>query len=180
MKQPLLVNLMARFGTIVGRVYKGLMQPKTRITKDRSAVASKPPVSFFGEYERIEEAKFHTPGTEEGVPLEPGDLPDSYGETRVVLVPVDPYLVHAYWEVTPEKIREARGRFGQADQRSQARLRFYDISGVASEGTTRSYFDVDIQLQARNWYVHLQNPQRSYFAELGFATDSGVFFCVWR
>ena len=81
MKQPLLVNLMARFGTIVGRVYKGLMQPKTRITKDRSAVPSKPSVSFFGEYERIEEAKFHTPSTEEGVPLEPGDLPDSYGIT---------------------------------------------------------------------------------------------------
>ena len=43
------------------------------------------------------------PGEKVAKPRAPslnGTLPAGYGKTRIVLLPVDPYLVHVYWEVS--------------------------------------------------------------------------------
>ncbi|NVM20771.1 MAG: DUF4912 domain-containing protein [Desulfobacterales bacterium] len=108
---------------------------------------------------------------------EAGDLPHSYDETRVVLLPVEPYLIHAYWEVTFDELEKAKHRLGDGHKRSQSVLRFYDITNIVFDGTNaHSSFDVHIDLQARNWYVRLWSPEKSYFVELGFKAEDGRFF----
>ena len=112
---------------------------------------------------------------------EPGDLPDSYGKTKVILLPVEPHLVHAYWEVTSDELEKAKHRLGDAHKRSQAVLRFYDVTNIVFDGTNaHSSFDVDIDLQAKNWYVSLRSPEKSYFVELGFRTEDGRFHPIAR
>jgi len=113
------------------------------------------PTAHFGEQEQLEESKYYPPAPSPGLKLEEGELPDSYGETRVVLLMVDPYLVHAYWEVSPDTLREAKSRIGDS---AQAVLRFYEASGS---------FDVDVDLRARNWYVSLWSADKSYRVDLG-------------
>lgn len=112
---------------------------------------------------------------------EPGDLPDAYNETRVVLLPVDPYLVHVYWEVAPGELENAKRHLGEDAQQAQAVLRFYDITSIMFDGSkAHSVFDVDIELQARNWYVHLWSPEKSYCVDLGFRTEEGRFIPLAR
>lgn len=113
--------------------------------------------------------------------LEPGDLPDSYGETRVVLLPIDPYMVHVYWEISFGELEKARHRFGDEHERSQPVLRFYDVTNIIFDCTNaHSSFDIDINLQAKNWYVHLWSPEKSYFVELGLKTKDSRFFPIAR
>ncbi len=78
----------------------------------------------------------------------------------MTLLVIDPYLVHAYWDLDPATLPET----------SPAALRVYDTTGE-----TATYFDVPVSLPARNWYIHLFTPERSYYAELGLSEESGGF-----
>jgi hypothetical protein len=105
-----------------------------------------------------------------------GNLPQSYGETEVVLLSIDPYLVHAYWEVAPDKMNEVKQRLGSDYSRTQPSLRFYEASrSLSAVRSPQSSFDVDIQLDARNWYVHLWSPDKTYHVDLGLRTEPGGF-----
>jgi len=66
----------------------------------------------------MEESSYETLESPRELTSEPGDLPDSYGETRVVLLPVEPYLVHVYWEVTFLELKKAKHRLGDEYGRS--------------------------------------------------------------
>ena len=104
-------------------------------------------------------------------------LNDSYDETRVVLLPVDPYLVHVYWKIASDQLEKAKQGLGSDYGRSRAALRFYDVTNVVFDGTNAcSFFDVNVDLQSKNWYVNLQSPERSYFVELGLKAEDGIFF----
>ncbi len=108
-------------------------------------------------------------------------LPDSYRETRVVFLPVEPYLVHVYWEVTSVGLEKAKRRFGGDPARARAILRFYEVTHIIFDGTNaHGSFDVDIDLLANNWYVHLWSPGKSYFVELGFKGEDGQFYAIAR
>ena len=95
------------------------------------------------------------------------ELPSSYGTTRVVLLVIDPYTVHAYWEVAPKKLAEARSRI-RVDRQPRAVLRFHELNDGAS-------FDVEVDLESRNWYIPLQDAGRSYNVELGLRAAEGEF-----
>lgn len=111
----------------------------------------------------------------------PIDLPDSYGETKAVLMAIEPYLLHVYWEVTSEELEKAKHWSGDDHAQSQAILRFYDVTNpIVDNGTPHSFFDMDIDLNSRSRYVHLWSPDKSYFVELGFKTGDGRFFPIVR
>jgi hypothetical protein len=110
--------------------------------------------------------------------LEIGDLPDSYGRTRLVALVVDPYLVHTYWEVVPDQLAEARRQIGADYKPVQAVLRFRQEA--AGENRERSWFDVEIDLQPQNWYVHLWAAGKVYCADLGLRSGNGRFIFLAR
>ncbi len=111
----------------------------------------------------------------------PIDLPDSYGETRAVLMAIEPYLLHVYWEVTSDKLEKAKHWFDDDHAQSQTILRFYDVTNaIVDNGKTHSFFDMDIDLYSKSLYVHLWSPDKSYFVELGFKTADGRFFPLVR
>ena len=101
-----------------------------------------------------------TPPSRPSPSSEDDPLPGYQGPARVTLLVIDPYLVHAYWEVDPATIPES----------SHAVLRVYDTTGGAS-----SYFDAPVSLPAKNWYIHLWTPERCYSAELGLIEEGGGF-----
>ena len=114
-------------------------------------------------------------------PKEPEGLPESYDQTRVVLLPVDPYLVHVYWEIAPRDEERARRRTRALGPRFQATLRFCDITHTVSDrSNAESQFDVDIELGSGNWYVHLWSPEKRYFVDLGLRTEDGTFVPIAR
>jgi Domain of unknown function (DUF4912) len=88
--------------------------------------------------------------------LEHGELPESYGRTKVVAMAVSPYLIHVYWDLPANQL--ARTTAGS--------LRFHDTA----EGES---FDVNVDLSAKNWYVHLWSPEKRYSVELMVNQKSG-------
>ena len=97
-------------------------------------------------------------------------LPAVYGKSRLVLLAVHPYLIHVYWEIASQDFDKAKEEAGEA----QEVLRFYK-RGMGRESSLTDSFDVEINLQAGNWYVHLWSAEESYFADLGIKSKDGTF-----
>ena len=114
----------------------------------------------FGNHERVEE----------------GDLPAAQGKTWLVLAVVDPYAVHAFWEVTQADLGKARSQILDNSGSAQAILRFYEAGskeGVEDRETTS--FDINVDLRPCNWYVHLWSAGKSFCVELGLKGETGRF-----
>ena len=82
---------------------------------------------------------------------------------------VDPYLVHAYWEVLPEHLRGVSEQVAGNRNTAKAVLRFHEIAGA--EPREGGWFDVHVDLSARNWYVPLWSPNKRYYVDLGLAMN---------
>ncbi len=98
------------------------------------------------------------------------ELPEAYGQSRVVLLAVDPFRLHVYWEVTGRDGVDAVERLaasGGADSVHWV-LRFYDVTFIEFDGTNaHGHFDIPVDVRARSWYVELWSSNKSYIAELG-------------
>jgi hypothetical protein len=103
-------------------------------------------------------------------PAEPS-LPESYGETSLVAVPVNPFEVHCQWEVSPADIENARQALGVGHQEFWPVLRIQDVGAGAS-------YDVEVDLEARNWYVRSCAPDQTYRADLALKSEDGSFVVV--
>ena len=109
------------------------------------------------------------------------DIPDRYGRTELVLMVMDPLHLFAYWEVTPESLRQAQDVLGAEMEGARAVVRFYDISLIHFDGTNAHHtFDIDIGLEARGWYVPVWTADKSYCADLGFVARTGRFHAITR
>lgn len=131
---------------------------------------------------RTSEQSFTRDGVEVGdSPVEPGSPPESGAESRVVLLPVHPYLVHVYWEVASVDVERARKRLGSDRSRRESVLRFFDVSMPAPDGASEhDFFDVEVELEAGQWYVDLWSPEKSYYVDLGLKTGRGRFVSLCR
>jgi hypothetical protein len=85
--------------------------------------------------------------------------------SRLVLLPVDPFLIYAYWELSPL----------EQEVEAQAVLRFYKPSKVPEE-----WFDIEIDVQSPSWYVHLWSAEESYYADLGLKHSDGTLIRLAR
>jgi hypothetical protein len=155
-----------------------------RVTKNR-----KPPrksgteknyIENTEEYKTIEVRNFDGDITQNML-AESGDFPELYGPSGVVLIPVDPYHMHVYWGIEARDIEAARNRFARKFDRLQTVLRVFDSTNAIFDDTRAcSSFDIPVDLPAGKWYVHLLDPGRSYFVDLGIKTESGIFYPIVR
>ena len=150
---------------------------KPKACGDEPAGAGAP----LGEPKSSDEPKSHTPESSREFPSEPEPFRGPQDQTRVVLLPVDPYLVHVYWELSPRDLEEAERRVREQGRQALAVLKFYDVTQINFDGTNaHSSFEISIELGARNWYVHLWSPEKSYCVDLGFRTEDGGFLSIAR
>src|ERR1700722_11870342 len=106
--------------------------------------------------EPVDEVRLYPIANPAPVPLEPGDLPASYGRNRLVLLPVDPYLIHVYWDLSSTAPPGAGVR---------PVLRFHESSPGIQQ--TRP-FDVEVDFSTSSWYVNLWSADKLYYAALGW------------
>lgn len=114
-----------------------------------------------------------SPGTSKRLRYD--DLPWSYGKTELVLMPVDPFLIYAYWDFSPkdwEKMRLLQ---------KPVVLRVYDVTMIQFDGTNAyHYFDVPVSLEAQNWYIHLWSAEKSLCADLSWSLPDGSLHLIVR
>lgn len=108
------------------------------------------------------------------------ELPAVDGDSRVALMVIDPFHVHAYWEITSQTWEKVKDELeGQFDQAKKV-LRVYDIAYIVFDGANaNSYFDIYVG-DATNWYIDLLGPEKSICADFGLITPQGKFYTLVR
>jgi hypothetical protein len=107
------------------------------------------------------------------------DLPASYGDTKIVLLPRDPWWCFAYWEIGEQTKQELRSIYGE---NVKYVIRVYDVTNVVNFNgkNANKYFDIEINPAANNWYINVGEPNRSWCVDLGLITPDGKFVVITR
>jgi hypothetical protein len=111
------------------------------------------------------------------------NLPVRYGDDRITIIPRDPWWMHSYWDISERKINEVISAIPIYERQNlKWILRVYDVSGVKSfhGNNANSFFDIDINFEANNWYINVNQPERDWCVEIGLINPFGKFFAVAR
>jgi hypothetical protein len=109
------------------------------------------------------------------------DLPETYGVTELVLLPVDPYWIFAYWEITPQALSDLLNRLGPRATGGRYIIRVYDVTAIQFTGNNAHYyFDLPVDLSAKNWYINLWSGEKSLVGDIGYVLSDGQFHLLAR
>ncbi|MDQ2100278.1 MAG: DUF4912 domain-containing protein [Tychonema bourrellyi B0820] len=132
--------------------------------------------------ETVEAAKFElgqedqTGGSLSSVDEGLADLPNGYGESRVVLMPRDPEWAYTYWDISNDHKQELRRQGGQ-----QLALRIYDVTDVNLEiQSPHSIQEYPCDELAREWYVPIPVSDRDYAIDIGYRCADGRWLILAR
>ena len=109
---------------------------------------------------------------DEGLP----ELPDGYGESRIVLMPRDPQWAYTYWDVSNEHKEQLRSQGGQ-----QLALRIYDVSDINLDyQSPHSIQEYPCDELAREWYLPIPVSDRDYVIDIGYRCVDGRWLVLAR
>jgi len=130
----------------------------------------------------VEAAKFElgqedrTGGTLASVDEGLADLPDGYGESRVVLMPRDPQWAYTYWDIPNDHKEELRRQGGQ-----QLALRIYDVTDINLEyQSAHNIQEYPCDELAREWYLPIPVSDRDYAVDIGYRCADGRWLVLAR
>lgn len=131
--------------------------------------------------EQVEAAKFELGSTESIVALASVDeglseLPEGYGESRIVLMPRDPQWAFVYWDITNEHKEECRRQGGE-----QIALRLCDATDIdLNNQAPHSVQEYPCDEMAREWYLPIPVSDRDYAIEIGYRCADGRWLVLAR
>ncbi|MGV0026162.1 DUF4912 domain-containing protein [Phormidesmis priestleyi] len=132
--------------------------------------------------EEVEAAKFDvgqsdfTGGSLAVVDEDLADLPQGYGESRIVLMPRDPQWAYTYWDVSNEHKEALRSQGGQ-----QLALRIYDVTDLSLQfQSPHSVQEYPSDELAREWYLPIPVSDRDYMSEIGYRCADGRWLVLAR
>jgi hypothetical protein len=109
------------------------------------------------------------------------ELPDRYDVTELVLLPVEPYRIFAYWEVASQALSGLMNRLGLRAAGGSYVIRVYDVTAIRFTGNNaHHYFDLPVDLSSRNWYINLWSGEKSLVGDLGYLLADGRFHLLAR
>jgi len=111
-------------------------------------------------------------GVDDGLP----ELPEGYGDSRIVLMARDPQWCYTYWD-TPNDHRQALRNQGGL----QFALRLYDVTDLdLTTQKPHSLQQYACDETARDWYLAIPVSDREYMAEIGYVTAVGGWLVLAR
>lgn len=102
------------------------------------------------------------PENRPGFPALHPELPDSYSETRLVLMVRDPEWLFAYWDIADDHWEELTRQHGDAAvRRENLTLRVFEMADQMQ------YFDLNVGGLARDWHIRAGKSQTPFYCQLG-------------
>lgn len=153
----------------------------TSLLKRRSEKSIEKTVGVESVQQEVSSAKFYT-----GYQFEPGrpmssELPDRYHEDKIIIQVRDPWWIHAYWEIRPSTIESVKSSLNNEFEGAKAVLRVYDVSFITFNGrNAHRHFDIDINFEAKSWYIDTGGPGRGWCVEIGLRLRNGRFIALAR
>jgi ABC-type phosphate transport system substrate-binding protein len=104
------------------------------------------------------------------------ELPLSYSESWITLLPRDPQWAYAYWDAPDEQKQALRQQGGQ-----RLALRFYDVTHLDLEHQKpHSLQQYECDEMAQDWYIPVPISDRDYIVEIGYVTNDGSWLILAR
>lgn len=104
------------------------------------------------------------------------DLPNGYGESRIVMLPRDPQWAYAYWDISHDRKDDLRRQGGQ-----QLALRLFDVTDIdINSQSPHSLQEYGCDEMAREWYLPIPVSDRDYLLEIGYRTWDGRWLILAR
>lgn len=129
----------------------------------------------------IEKTKFYTVEALQAPRSMPQELPEEYGQDKIVLQVRDPWWIHAYWEVSSLTYERLKNELRDEFYRAKQILRVYDVSNIIFDGkNAHRSFDIQLNAGANNWYIDTGGPGRSWCVDLGLLLSDGRFIVIAR
>jgi hypothetical protein len=161
------------------------MRKEQLLTSIQEAQKAKYPTSsprILEAQEEVEAAKFdvgqsdRTGGSLTVVDEGLADLPEGYGESRIVLMPRDPQWAYTYWDVPNTHKEEMRRQGGY-----RLALRFYDVTDINLDyQRPHSLQQYECDELAREWYLPIPVSDRDYMVEIGYIAGDGRWLVLAR
>ena len=105
-----------------------------------------------------------------------GELPQWYGEKKIVLMATDPQWAYAYWDISPEEKDKLRQQGG-----INLSLRLYDVTGIDSDyKKTGNSLEYICNESAHDWYIPIPSSDRDYYVEIGYRCIDGKWLSLAR
>jgi hypothetical protein len=118
----------------------------------------------------------HPAQREFGFPDVAPELPGSYSEPKLVLMPKDPEYMFCYWELTPTLIGEKeKEKMPAGNYRETLKINWESKSLFEPNFTF-----IPVFFWARKWYFGVPQVGQRYQVELGWLSDSGHFISIIR
>ena len=140
------------------------------------------PSSKLEAQELVEATKFelgqedHTSGSLADVDDGLADLPNGYGDSRIVMMPRDPQWSYTYWDIPNDHKEDLRRQGGQ-----QLALRIYDITDVnLDHQSPHSIQEYPCDELAREWYLPVPVSDRDYVVDIGYRCADGRWLVLAR
>ncbi len=109
---------------------------------------------------------------DEGLP----DLPQGYGDSRIILMPRDPQWAYTYWDISYAAKQELRQQGGQ-----QLALRIYDVTDVSLMAQApHSIQEYPCDELAQEWYLPIPVSDRDYVIDIGYRCADGRWLILAR
>ncbi|MDD4182646.1 MAG: DUF4912 domain-containing protein [Candidatus Omnitrophica bacterium] len=157
---------------------------KKKIALKKEPMPQAPVYSFQAQKESVEIEKVKFTAVQE--PIADNNrysLPLRYADNRITILPRDPWWIHTYWDISEQRINEVISSIPVYERENlKWILRIYDLTGINHfDGkNANSFFDIVIHFEANNWYINVNQPERSWCVEIGLINPSGKFFMVAR
>jgi hypothetical protein len=112
------------------------------------------------------------------------ELPETYNDTRVVVLPKDPVWIYVYWEISKEVVKNLLKQHNGKIDFSSIVLRVYDITDIDFNGkNAHKYFDIKTTPNTLSWYINVGKYNRSCCVDIGYILendDQGDYLTVAR
>lgn len=162
------------------QLLSAIQEKENKILSSNQSISSNSLI--IQEEQKVEAAKFEV-GQEDltGGPLSSVDegmeeLPEGYGESRIVLMPRDPQWAYTYWDIPNEHKEDLRRQGGQ-----QLALRLYDVTDINIDydqpHNVQEYLCDEL---AREWYLPIPVSDRDYAIDIGYRCFDGRWLVLAR
>ena len=100
---------------------------------------------------------------------------------RLTLTAVDPFWLHAFWELTVQSVHRAEAALGSDWHGAKPVVRLFDVtSGDTTSTSDTPLRDIVVHGGSSRCYIDVPQPPRSYQTAVGYLTRTGRFFPLTR
>lgn len=150
--------------------------PETELTLEEFSISLIKPGETRERIWRTKSFQQHPAQREFGFPDVAPELPGSYSEPKLVLMPKDPEYMFCYWELTPDLIGEKeKEKIPAGNYRETLKINWESKSLFEPNFTF-----IPVFFWARKWYFGVPQVGQRYQVELGWLSDSGHFISIIR